>query len=94
MDTADSSIEFDDKGQCSYCNNFYNVILPNWNNGKGREKELFKTVESVFIVFIISHFLIVKFLSFRSNIQYAKFLIPTSIDIIVLFIFNLYLIYI
>lgn len=47
MDTSDSSIEFDDKGQCFYCNNFYNVILPNWNNGKSREKELFKAVEKI-----------------------------------------------
>ena len=31
MDTSDSCIEFDENGQCIYCNNFYNIILPKWN---------------------------------------------------------------
>jgi N-acetyl sugar amidotransferase len=47
MDTSDSSIDFDDKSQCVYCNNFYNNILPHWNNGRNREKELLKTAEKI-----------------------------------------------
>jgi N-acetyl sugar amidotransferase len=47
MDTSDSSIKFDDECQCDYCNNFYNTILPHWNNGKGKEKELFKATEKI-----------------------------------------------
>ena len=47
MDTSDSSIEFDEKSQCDYCNNYYNKILPHWNNGKSRDKELFKVIEKI-----------------------------------------------
>ena len=47
MDTSDKTIEFDDNGQCIYCNNFYNNILPDWNNGKGRENELFREVKKI-----------------------------------------------
>ena len=47
MDTSDKTIDFDDNGQCIYCNNFYNNILPDWNNGKGRENELFREVKKI-----------------------------------------------
>ena len=47
MDTSDSSIEFDDEYQCVYCNNFYKTILPDWNNGKGREKKLFEVTSKI-----------------------------------------------
>ena len=47
MDTSDKTIGFDDNGQCIYCNNFYNNILPDWNNGKGRENELFREVKKI-----------------------------------------------
>jgi len=47
MDTSDTSIEFDENSQCDYCNNYYNKILPHWNNGKSRERELFKVVEKI-----------------------------------------------
>ena len=47
MDTSDKTIDFDDNGQCIYCNNFYNNILPDWNNGKGRENELFRKVKKI-----------------------------------------------
>lgn len=39
MDTSDSVIQFDDKGICDHCNNYYNNILPNWhtdNIGKSK----------------------------------------------------------
>ena len=47
MDTSDSRIEFDKNGQCIYCNNFYNIILPKWNKNLKDEKELFKTIEKI-----------------------------------------------
>lgn len=33
MDTSDPNIVFDERGECDYCNNFKNNILPNWNFG-------------------------------------------------------------
>ena len=40
MDTTDPNISFDKDGICEYCQNFSTVILPEWNYGKGHEKEL------------------------------------------------------
>jgi len=40
MDTSDPNIKFDEKGVCERCNQFYQDILPSWNYGKGKEKEL------------------------------------------------------
>jgi len=31
MDTTDSLIQFDEKGVCDHCRNFYNNIKPNWH---------------------------------------------------------------
>ena len=47
MDTSDSTITFDDRGWCVYCNNFHSNILPNWNTDVRGEKKLFKTVEKI-----------------------------------------------
>lgn len=47
MDTSDSSIEFDDDGQCVYCNNFYNIILPHWNHGRSGEEKLLKVANKI-----------------------------------------------
>ena len=47
MDTSDSSITFNNDGQCVYCNNFYNEILPHWNFGKDGNEELFKVVKKI-----------------------------------------------
>ena len=47
MDTSDSCIEFDENGQCIYCNNFYNIILPKWNKNLKDEKGLSKTIEKI-----------------------------------------------
>ena len=47
MDTSDSNIEFDENGQCIYCNNFYNIILPKWEKNIKDEKGLFKTIEKI-----------------------------------------------
>ena len=47
MDTSDSRIEFDENGQCIYCANFYNIILPKWNKNLKDENGLFKTIEKI-----------------------------------------------
>ena len=47
MDSSDSSIEFDDNGQCVYCNNFYNVILPKWNTNLEDEQALSRVIEKI-----------------------------------------------
>ena len=40
MDTTDTKIKFDESGVCERCNEYKSVILPEWNYGKGHEKEL------------------------------------------------------
>jgi len=47
MDTSDSKIAFSENCVCEYCNNFENNIVPEWNYGEGREKELFKVSEKI-----------------------------------------------
>lgn len=39
MDTTDSVIQFDEKGVCDHCHNYYENILPNWHpDERGRKK--------------------------------------------------------
>ena len=40
MDTSDPNIKFDEEGVCSRCNQYHNEILPHWNNGLDKEREL------------------------------------------------------
>lgn len=40
MDTTDPNIQFDEKGVCERCTQYYNEILPNWNGGKSHDEEL------------------------------------------------------
>ncbi len=40
MDTTDENIVFDENGVCERCNEYKTRILPEWNHGKGHEKEL------------------------------------------------------
>lgn len=40
MDTSDEDITFDSKGVCMRCNEYKERILPEWNHGKGHQKEL------------------------------------------------------
>ncbi len=47
MDTSDSLIEFDERGICDHCNNYYNNILPNWHPDERGAKELNKIVEKI-----------------------------------------------
>lgn len=47
MDTSDSKIIFDNNGKCDHCNNYYNNILPEWNEGKGKETELYRVIDKI-----------------------------------------------
>lgn len=38
MDTSDPKINFDERGVCDYCNNYYRNILPNWHPNELGEK--------------------------------------------------------
>lgn len=40
MDTSDEDISFDSNGVCMRCNEYKERIEPEWNHGKGHEKEL------------------------------------------------------
>ena len=40
MDTSDEDITFDEHGVCMRCNEYKERVLPEWNHGKGHEKEL------------------------------------------------------
>ncbi len=40
MDTTDTDIQFDEQGVCQRCREYENRILPDWNHGRGHEKEL------------------------------------------------------
>lgn len=47
MDTTDENIVFDDNGICSRCNEYQQRILPEWNHGKGHEKELEELIRAI-----------------------------------------------
>ena len=47
MDTTDSAITFDANGVCDHCTTFDKDILPFWNYGKNKEKELEKIVSDI-----------------------------------------------
>lgn len=47
MDTSDSLIQFDEKGVCDHCNNYYNNILPNWHPDERGAQELARIVEKI-----------------------------------------------
>ena len=47
MDTSDESIVFDENGVCERCNEYKSRIFPEWNYGKGHEKELNALIEKI-----------------------------------------------
>ena len=47
MDTTDEGIVFDEKGVCARCNEYQQRILPDWNHGKGHEKELEALISAI-----------------------------------------------
>jgi N-acetyl sugar amidotransferase len=40
MDTTDSLIQFDERGVCDHCGNYYNNILPHWHPDETGKKQL------------------------------------------------------
>lgn len=47
MDTTDEDIVFDSKGVCMRCNEYKERIEPEWNHGKGHEKELQELISQI-----------------------------------------------
>lgn len=47
MDTTDDDITFDANGVCMRCNEYKERIEPEWNHGKGHEKELQELVAAM-----------------------------------------------
>jgi len=47
MDTTDSLIQFDHKGYCDHCNNYYNNILPNWHPNERGARQLQRVVDQI-----------------------------------------------
>lgn len=47
MDTSDSTISFDERGWCAYCNNYFNTILKNWHTDAYGEQKLFDTAKNI-----------------------------------------------
>ena len=47
MDTSDDDITFDANGVCMRCNEYKERIEPDWNHGKGHEKELDELINQI-----------------------------------------------
>ena len=47
MDTTDEDIVFDSNGVCMRCNEYKTRIEPEWNHGKGHEKELQELISAI-----------------------------------------------
>ncbi|MCB9211128.1 MAG: N-acetyl sugar amidotransferase [Ignavibacteriales bacterium] len=47
MDTTDSKIEFDEKGVCDHCNDYYLNVKPNWHTDERGKKELEAIIEKI-----------------------------------------------
>lgn len=47
MDTSDEDISFDSNGVCMRCNEYKERIEPEWNHGKGHEKELQDLISAI-----------------------------------------------
>ena len=47
MDTTDEEIVFDSNGVCMRCNEYKERIEPEWNHGKGHEKELKELISQI-----------------------------------------------
>jgi tRNA G26 N,N-dimethylase Trm1 len=47
MDTSDSMIQFDDKGVCDFCNDYYQNILPLWKSQQQDENLIHNVSEQI-----------------------------------------------
>lgn len=47
MDTSDTRIQFDSKGMCDHCNDFYTNVKPHWKVDASSRNELSKIIEKI-----------------------------------------------
>lgn len=47
MDTSDSRITFNDKGQCSNCQSFLEIVKPNWDLDVKNDEKFHQLIESI-----------------------------------------------
>lgn len=47
MDTTDENISFDQNGFCHHCSEFYRLIEPSWNHGKGHTDFLIRKMNEI-----------------------------------------------
>jgi N-acetyl sugar amidotransferase len=47
MDTSDSNIQFDARGWCDYCNNYYENIVPNWHPDERGAREIQRQADRI-----------------------------------------------
>lgn len=47
MDTSDSKITFDERGQCEHCTNYYTNVLPHWHTDERGQREIEAQVEKI-----------------------------------------------
>lgn len=47
MDTSDTTLTFDERGWCDYCQNFHSSIKPNWKPGEEGIRAIMPTIEQI-----------------------------------------------
>lgn len=47
MDTSDTTLTFDERGFCDYCQNYEQNIGPNWHPGEEGTREILPTIEKI-----------------------------------------------
>jgi N-acetyl sugar amidotransferase len=47
MDTSDSTLSFDERGWCDYCQNFFNVLKPNWHPNERGIREITPLINKI-----------------------------------------------
>jgi N-acetyl sugar amidotransferase len=47
MDTSDTTLQFDERGWCEYCVNYYKAIQPNWHPDERGLKEVMPIIETI-----------------------------------------------
>ena len=57
MDTTDEDIVFDSSGVCERCKEYKERILPEWNYGRGHEKELQTLLDQINLTPSLSEYL-------------------------------------
>jgi N-acetyl sugar amidotransferase len=47
MDTSDSTLSFDERGWCDYCQNFFDVLKPNWHPNERGIREITPLINKI-----------------------------------------------